>query len=1414
VAAHSQTECLPCDTGEYAFGTGNTGCDCCGVGKFVNPAQHACHDCDDIYDPVTVSMGYGPAFYQPNTCSETCVLIPTPTPTKAPTSTPTKAPTSTPTKAPTSTPTKAPTSTPTKAPTTAPSQACKPGQSRNYFLHHDDATELYCHHATSGQGAYLEALTASECPGLSVNFNYAGLGACNNVECGELCEGNGECGTDQSLNNCMTGNGDFDVYRRHCPDTHRRLSTFTDGYPDGEEQCVSCLPGFFSEDYNAPSCLRCPNGRYSAAESSDPNCQECPTGKYHPSSGSTCHLCAEGKYGDSWSNEVSCEHCPEGRYQSTEGYDDCIDCPVGKSNSGTGAILVGECTDSPTKAPTSSPTKAPTDSPTKAPTKAPSPDPFPFCAAGKFRDGYACFNCPDGKYQPYDIAAITGHHTDTSASASAISQCITCGSCPSGAYRVGCAEGPPSEWRPGFQHTHESRVSSTDTTGHAHTDWDGSVLAPLARPWILAGDCIGCPIGHYKESDGDYLTMCLDCPNGKFQGSTNGATCGTCPTGKYARLAHQLCWECEMGRYQNSDESHSCIACGGTVGVGDHQDTTGGITCKGCPMGRYGDALELHVCKECPKGKFQGDTSRTTCTKCDEGSYQDEVEKVACKDCLTGQYTDVKGKELCDNCLRCPSGNYRSGCGVATLKNDAGACLECDFGEWKVEGMNSGTYATTCKECPTGKYQDLKAEDECHKCVEGRYAVGPKAVTCDHCPKGKYQDTQEQADCDLCEEGKYNNVDLATESGKDACDLCEKGDYAETKGHHVCKECPKGKWNNALEQQTCTECVEGKYAAGLGNTVCAICDNGQYQDTKAQDSCINCDPCAAGSYRVGCGVAAPNNVVPGTCSACVEGTYKDQIYSWSTMCVDCELGHYDDDNIGTVTCKECQAGKYARRAHTICWICPRGKFATGPTNSVCTDCIQGEYATDKETAICERCPVGRYQHLVGKYFCYGCPEGKYQNEQAKFSCKSCLNCEYSTPHATSCTSLERDCTVSQWSAWSSCDQTCGEGLASRTRSVTIPNVCGGTCPEDLTRNANCMERPCDCDRVTCQKEAHSCTDYTHAGAPSGWEGIVSSNKGNCHNDGFHNQICGHKTNAGACAALTDDTNNACHDLDRMHLDNGRWVADPDTTLLGAGLDEYNQRQTAHFATCTGTHETIRVSHHRDERKFLTSDGAQHIEGHHCKMIGAACTCRCHRMFRHNYFPTAMLDYSCPLGKHTYSHNGVMEQLCIDDATVAQPLHVTTAHYNPLSCDNTFDTAVTQPTGLTGRTKFGARDAHINVHSDWTCKEDNSKFNFNYHPIDDDGTLNQPIASPTAAPTPNTCDDGTHLCDTTQISTTAHPTVNDYNGDAYAADTKLGFCLRTSHTGHVCGCIRDHKLASDGISCVYDESDTAGNGNRL
>lgn len=63
--------------------------------------------------------------------------------------------------------------------------------------------------------------------------------------------------------------------------------------------------------------------------------------------------------------------------------------------------------------------------------------------------------------------------------------------------------------------------------------------------------------------------------------------------------------------------------------------------------------------------------------------------------------------------------------------------------------------------------------------------------------------------------------------------------------------------------------------------------------------------------------------------------------------------------------------------------------------------------------------------------------------------------------------LEQDCVVSEWTAWDTCDKTCGGGQHSRQRQIMKFSSEGGKdCPGDLIQTRGCNRKPCselDCE---------------------------------------------------------------------------------------------------------------------------------------------------------------------------------------------------------------------------------------------------------------------------------------------------------------------------------------------------------------
>ena len=73
------------------------------------------------------------------------------------------------------------------------------------------------------------------------------------------------------------------------------------------------------------------------------------------------------------------------------------------------------------------------------------------------------------------------------------------------------------------------------------------------------------------------------------------------------------------------------------------------------------------------------------------------------------------------------------------------------------------------------------------------------------------------------------------------------------------------------------------------------------------------------------------------------------------------------------------------------------------------------------------------------------------------------NAWWSSRRRRSCSPV--NCRVSDWSTWSTCTQSCGLGLTTRTRTKTTTEYCGGSCYYRLIETKICNTQCCPFDCV-------------------------------------------------------------------------------------------------------------------------------------------------------------------------------------------------------------------------------------------------------------------------------------------------------------------------------------------------------------
>ncbi|KAJ1463626.1 hypothetical protein T484DRAFT_1650832, partial [Baffinella frigidus] len=144
--------------------------------------------------------------------------------------------------------------------------------------------------------------------------------------------------------------------------------------------------------------------------------------------------------------------------------------------------------------------------------------------------------------------------------------------------------------------------------------------------------CTDCPSGTITEETGSTaLSQCI-CRSG-YYGTSNGATCSYCSTGKFKALKGiGDCTSCAVGKRANTGKSE----------------------CTDCSPGLFTDERGQHRCTECPVQTYQDEYGKTSCSSCPTGKRSSKGQKV-CISCPADKYFEAGYP---DECLGCSAGTY------------------------------------------------------------------------------------------------------------------------------------------------------------------------------------------------------------------------------------------------------------------------------------------------------------------------------------------------------------------------------------------------------------------------------------------------------------------------------------------------------------------------------------------------------------------------------------------------------------------------------------------------------------------------------------------------------------------------------------------------------------------------------------
>ena len=370
-----------------------------------------------------------------------------------------------------------------------------------------------------------------------------------------------------------------------------------------------------------------------------------------------------------------------------------------------------------------------------------------------------------------------------------------------------------------------------------------------------------------------------------------------------------------------------------------------------------------------------------------------------CHPCSAGKFSSAGAS----SCTNCPAGRFQGALGRSTCSNCAAgraapstgsaSCTNCQAGTF------SGAQATSCSQCPVGRFSGNQASG-CTNCQAGRFASNTGSPTCAVCPEGRRQPSTGQSACIICAAGFFQGS-----TGQTSCSAAPAGRYSHT-GASSSTACPAGKYSSstgATSSECDGNCNAGTYCATAGRTspVGTSCPAGRYgRAGETSNTCTG--PCDAGFY-------CPTGTSQNSQIKCGSG----QTHPASRYCpsgrgspLTVSAGFYttpenvpDDQRTGQSTCP---AGSYCQNGKRV--LCPAGRYgaSNGLTNSQCSGpCEDGFFcaagSTSPRNAVCSNQDATRYCVAGQRFTCgpnsYTVPEGP--DRSTRTGCQPCPGDEYS-----------------------------------------------------------------------------------------------------------------------------------------------------------------------------------------------------------------------------------------------------------------------------------------------------------------------------------------------------------------------------------------------------------------------------------
>lgn len=765
-----------------------------------------------------------------------------------------------------------------------------------------------------------------------------------------------------------------------------------------EEECTLCPGGQFQTGMNSSGCVDCEPGTFSAY-TGHTSCDECPLNTYNPVHGKThCFVCKDSRY------SITLE-------RGSKDYLDCLCLP------GSAARLDdGSC--------------GPCEAGTYKTGTLPRTESCISCERGTFSTKIGslgpCIQCPQGMYGSSHggtecKACMTGATSQLGAKDSAECMCLPgsylsgseCEPCHRGTYEYNYNRNNSCQFcSPGKYSTGQGSKACMVCGRGFYSDMEGSTSCKSC------GDAVTTTTNRDDETSvwgcvclpGSYFNLnemiCMQCPPGKYQTSSNLSYCVSCSRGKHSGMMgrNNDCDDCERGTYTDIEDEITCLRCPSfmtTRSRGSSSLTacvciegfilTSWGSCVPCWNGTFQPYLNSTECIRCNGYSYTRGTGSTYCDMCLAGSSM--VAGSLCAPCRPGTYQATNGSTVC---LLCPNNSY-------TPNTGSTACIQC-----LPDQTTTGRGSQSCVACPLNSFT---SENSKCRCQQGM-VMDMSSETCIACEPGKYQQDATSTLCTLCPMGSFS----ASEATFGGCTFCKNDTFNTCGGMSFCEKCPPHSSTRGLLGSISCKCNSGYVSSGSGclpcevgkygmidNFTCTPCERGKYNPTPGSSACLACDIATFAFFdgSSACTICVNNSMGSNEKQRCVcpPGFFNDTM-----SCVPCrsncsnpgqylQLKCYDGNDNSCLPCAvECPNNFYISRE------------CSGSLNILCRpcarDCVKGFYR-NKECGIrnnleclpCRKtCPVGYIRTelcLTRDYQCKACEVGKYPDPYVQMSCIAC-----------------------------------------------------------------------------------------------------------------------------------------------------------------------------------------------------------------------------------------------------------------------------------------------------------------------------------------------------------------------------------------------------------------------------------------